>query len=103
MSWFYLALAAVSEILFVLEMKLSDGFSKIGHSVICLIIMSFGVFFLSLAVRKIPVGTAYAIWTGLGVTGTIIIEILFFNTPLSPARAGCIILILTGVVGLKLL
>ena len=103
MCWFYLMLAAVAEILFVFEMKLSNGFSKVGHAVCCLIVMSVGVFLLSLAIRKIPVATAYAIWTGLGVVGTMLLDCLVFNAPFSSARTGCILLILVGVVGLKLL
>ena len=71
MSWFYLALAALAEILFDLTMKLSEGFTRIGYSVCSIAVMSAGVFLLAIAVKKIPVATAYAIWTGLGVVGTV--------------------------------
>ncbi len=103
LSWIFLLLAACAEIGFVLEMKLSDGFSRISHAAASLIIMCLGVFFLSLAIRKIPVATAYAIWTGLGIVGTVVLEICFFGAPVSVAKLLCIFLILCGAAGLKLL
>ena len=103
MSWIFLLLAACAEIGFVLEMKLSDGFSRLGHAAASLFIMCLGVFVLSLAIRKIPVATAYAIWTGLGIVGTAVLEICFFGAPPSAAKLFCIFLILCGAAGLKLL
>ncbi|MDO5581017.1 MAG: multidrug efflux SMR transporter [Planctomycetia bacterium] len=103
MSWLFLFLAAAAEIVFVFEMKLSDGFTKIGHAVASLIIMSLGVFFLSIAIRRIPVATGYAVWTGLGIIGTVFLESWYFQEPFSLGRIACIALILTGVIGLKLL
>ncbi len=103
MHWVYLLLAAVCEIAFVLGMKLSDGFTKLYISIFTLVIMGVGVFLLSLAVKTIPLGTAYAIWTGLGVAGTVIIGIFFFGESVSFLRVLCMVLILSGVVGLKLI
>ena len=103
MSWFYLTLAAAAEILFVFEMKLSDGFTRIGHSLCSLAVMGLGVFLLSLAVRKIPIATAYAIWTGLGVVGTVAIDFFIFHSPFSLPRLACILFILIGATGLRFL
>lgn len=103
MCWFYLGLAAVAEILFVLTMKLSDGFTRIGYALGCIAAGSIGLFFLALATKKIPIATAYAIWTGLGVVGTVLLDYFLFQTPLSSAKLTCIALILAGAVGLKLL
>lgn len=103
MSWLLLLLAALAETAFVLEMKLSDGFTKLGHSIASVLIMILGVYLLSIVVRRIPVATAYAIWTGLGVIGTVLIEHFAFAQPFSIGRMICITLILAGVVGLKIL
>ena len=103
MSWFYLALASLAEILFVLTMKLSDGFTRVGYSVCSIAVMSAGVFLLAIAVKKIPVATAYAIWTGLGVVGTVLLDYCLFHAPFSCAKLTCIALILLGALGLKLL
>ncbi len=103
MHWVYLLLAAVCEIAFVFGMKLSDGFTKLYISIATLVIMGVGVFLLSLAVKNIQLGTAYAIWTGLGVAGTVLIGIFCFGESFSFLRLVCIGMILTGVVGLKLI
>ena len=103
MSWFLLLLAALAETVFVMEMKLSNGFTRLGHSLVSIIVMLIGVFLLSLVVRKIPVATTYAIWTGLGIIGTVLVEYFFFAQPLSVGRIICISLILLGAIGLKLL
>lgn len=102
MCWLYLLFAGAAEILFVLEMKLSDGLSKAGHTLGSVVFGVLGFVFLSFAMKKIPVATAYAIWTGIGVVGTIILENALFHVPFSPVRVGCIAAILTGIIGLKL-
>lgn len=102
MSWFLLLLAAVAETVFVLEMKLSEGFTKLGHSIASVSVMILSVFLLSLVVRRIPVATAYAVWTGLGIVGTVLIEFFFFEQTLATSRIICMVLIVMGVIGLKL-
>lgn len=102
MSWIYLLLAGIFEIGFAIGMKYSDGFSKplpttatVGAALISLYLMS-------QAMKTIPVGTAYAIWTGIGALGVAVLGIFLFNDSASPARLGCVALIVAGVIGLKL-
>lgn len=101
-SWVFLLCAAACEMTFVFEMKLSNGFTHWKHSVATVVFMTLSVVFLAVAAKRIPVATAYAIWTGLGVVGTIALEWLFLHEPVSLVRLICIFLILAGVAGLKL-
>ena len=101
-GWIYLLLAGLLECLWAIGLKYSDGFTRLWPSLfsVVLIILSFGL--LSLAMRTIPLGTAYAIWTGIGAAAIATTGILFFNEPGNWARVLCILLIVSGVVGLKL-
>jgi len=101
MSWIYLFLAGIIEIGFAVSLKLNDGFTKIGFSLMTAVcgIASFGL--LSLALKSIPIGTAYAIWTGIGAVGTVIIGMIFFQEPRDVARLVFIAMIVAGIVGLK--
>ncbi|MDO4630402.1 MAG: multidrug efflux SMR transporter [Planctomycetia bacterium] len=101
MSWIYLFVAAIAEVFFVLEMKLCEGFSRPGHSALTLVAMMLSVVFLSLAIRKLPASTAYAIWTGIGTVGAVVLDSCVFGLPFSFSRLACILLIILGVVGLK--
>ncbi len=103
MSWIYLFVAAIAEVFFVLEMKLCEGFSRLGHSVLTLVAMTLSVVFLSLAIRKLPASTTYAIWTGIGTVGAVVLDFWVFGFPFSYGRIFCIFLILLGVIGLKTL
>lgn len=102
MSWIYLFVAGLLEIGWAYFMKRSDGFSKFGPSVITIALMvaSFGL--LGLALRQLPVGTAYAIWTGIGAVGTVILGIVLLGESTSWPKMICILLIALGILGLKL-
>jgi len=102
MAWGYLLVAAVFEIGWAIGLKYSQGFTKLWPSVFTIVgmLVSFG--FLAQAVRTIPVGTGYAIWTGIGAAGTAILGIALFGESASWPRLACLALIVAGVVGLKL-
>jgi len=102
MNWMLLVLAGLFEIGWAVGLKYSHGFSRLGATtwtVACLII-SLGL--LALAVRELPLGTAYAVWTGIGTIGTVIFGIIFLGDAFTIMRVGCIGLILAGILGLKL-
>ena len=103
MEWFMLAVAGALEVVWACAMKYSEDFSKIVPSVITVIGFLLSAFFLSLAVKKLPLGTAYAIWTGFGAVGTFVLGVYLFQEHFSIPKAVCILLILSGIVGLKLL
>ena len=101
MAWTYLIIAGLLEIGWAIGLKFTEGFSKLWPSVgtVAAMIVSFG--FLSAALKSIPVGTAYAVWTGIGAAGTAAIGILFLGESRETMRLLCILLIVAGVVGLK--
>lgn len=103
MHWFYLLIAGLFEISWAIGLKFSHGFTKITPSVITVICMVLSFYFLALALKNLPLGTAYAIWTGIGTIGTVIFGILFFKEPVSAVRLVCIMLIISGITGLKLI
>lgn len=102
MAWIYLLIAGLFEVGWAISIKYSQGFTKLGPSVatIALMILSFG--FLSRALRTLPLGTAYTIWTGIGAIGTVFLGIILFQEPIEVRRLTCIGLILIGVIGLRL-
>jgi quaternary ammonium compound-resistance protein SugE len=102
MHWFYLIAAGFFECAFTTCLKLSDGLTKLGWSVafVLLSIVSFGL--LTLAVQKIPLGTAYAVWTGIGAAGTATIGIVFFKDPATFWRLFFLIILIGSLIGLKL-
>jgi quaternary ammonium compound-resistance protein SugE len=101
MPWFFLLLAAAFEIAWAVGLKLTDGFTRLWPSLgtIAALVLSFGL--LALAAKSLPIGTAYAIWTGVGAAGTVICGILLFDEPATASRLLCVALILGGVIGLK--
>jgi quaternary ammonium compound-resistance protein SugE len=101
MAWVLLLAAGVFEIAWALGLKYSDGFTRFWPSVWTLATMTASVVLLAAAVRTIPVGTGYAVWTGIGVLGTSILGIVLFAEPLTAWRVLFLVLILAGVVGLK--
>lgn len=103
MHWFYLLIAGLFEISWAVGLKFSHGFTKITPSVVTVICMVLSFYFLALALKNLPLGTAYAIWTGIGTIGTVIFGILFFKEPVSAVRLVCIMLIISGITGLKLI
>lgn len=101
MAWIYLLIAGVLEVQWAVTMKYTDGFTKIWPSVFCVLGMAASVYFLALAQKTLPLGTSYAIWTGIGAVGAAICGMILFNEPRDIARILCILLILAGILGLK--
>jgi len=103
MPWLYLFIAGVLEIVWAIGLKYTEGFTKPLPSAITIAAMVASVWFLAVALRTIPVGTGYAVWTGIGAVGTAILGIVLFAESAAPARLICIGLIVAGIAGLKLL
>ena len=102
MAWIYLLIAGVLEVFWAISLKYTDGFSKLWPSLSTVAGMIASFYFLAQALKTIPVGTGYAIWTGIGAAGTAILGIVLFAEPASLARLFCLGLIVAGIVGLKL-
>lgn len=100
--WLLLALAGVLEIVWAIGLKYADGFSKPTPSAITIAAMIASMWLLAQAARALPIGTAYAVWTGIGAVGAALLGILLFAESANPVRVGCIVLIVIGIVGLKL-
>lgn len=102
MAWVYLVIAGVMEVAWATAMKYSEGFTKLWPSVATIVLMlaSFGL--LSQAMKSLPLGTAYGVWTGIGAVGTVLVGLIFLGEPRDLVRVLCIVLILSGIVGLKL-
>ncbi|MCI2154988.1 MAG: multidrug efflux SMR transporter [Solobacterium sp.] len=103
MEWIMLLLAGASEITWAMSMKLSEGFSKVVPTIITVVFYIASAVFLSIALKKLPLGTAYALWTGMGIIGTTLCGVLMFKEALSPAQIICIVMIVAGIAGLKIL
>ncbi|MFO7170711.1 MAG: multidrug efflux SMR transporter [Chloroflexota bacterium] len=103
MAWIYLLVAGLLEVGWAIGLKYSQGFTQIVPSVATVAMMIASFAFLGLALRTLPLGTAYAVWTGIGTMGTVLLGILLFQEPAGALRLGCIALIMAGVVGLRLL
>ena len=102
MAWIILTLAGLLEIGWAVGLKYTEGFTRLWPSVATLLAMVASVSLLGLAVRTLPLGTAYAVWTGIGAVGTVILGIFLFGESASLARLFCVSLIVIGIVGLKL-
>jgi quaternary ammonium compound-resistance protein SugE len=103
LAWICLLIAGVLEIVWSLAMKASKGFTRGDMTALTVVAIVLSVWLLSVGMRSLPVGTAYAVWTGIGAAGAAIFGIVFFDEPASAARLACLTLIIAGVVGLKLL
>ncbi|HST22064.1 MAG TPA: quaternary ammonium compound efflux SMR transporter SugE [Blastocatellia bacterium] len=101
MAWIFLVIAGIFEIVWAIGLKYSDGFTKLWASVFTIVAMLISFYLLSVALKTIPVGTGYAVWTGIGAVGTAILGIILFNEPRDTARIICILLIVAGIAGLK--
>lgn len=101
-AWLLLLAAGLFEIIWAIGLKYTDGFSRLMPSIITIAAMIASVWLLALALKSIPVGTGYAVWTGIGAVGTAILGIVLFNEAASAARLACIGLIVVGIFGLKL-
>ncbi|MFG0264387.1 MAG: quaternary ammonium compound efflux SMR transporter SugE [Rhodopirellula sp. JB055] len=102
MAWGYLLLAGLLEIGWAVGLKYTEGFSRPIPTVITIVIMIASFFTLSLALRDIPLGTGYAVWTGIGAVGTAIAGMILFGESRDAIRLACIAVIVSGIVGLKL-
>jgi len=102
MAWIWLIIASLAEIGWVLLMKESDGFSRLWPSLGFLAVLALSMFGLAMAARTIPIGTAYAVWTGFGAVAIALLGIAWFGEPGNALRLGCIAMIVVGIVGLKL-
>ena len=102
MEWAMLAVAGLFEVAWAVGLKYTEGFSRWWPSVGTALAMAVSVVLLALAMRTLPVGTAYAVWTGIGAVGTALLGIALFGEPATFARLGCIGLIVAGIAGLKL-
>lgn len=101
MAWTVLVAAALCEVAWAIGLKYTDGFTRLTPSVLTVAAMAVSVILLGWAARTLPIGTAYAVWTGLGAAGTVLLGILLFGEPLTVLRMLCVALILGGVLGLK--
>jgi len=102
MAWFTLLLAGILEIGWAIGLKYTNGFTRFTPTVLTVGSMILSVVLLGIAVRSLPLGTAYAVWTGIGTVGTVILGIILFAEPATAMRLGCIGLIVAGIAGLKL-
>jgi quaternary ammonium compound-resistance protein SugE len=102
MPWIYLFVAGLLEIGWAIGLKYTEGFTKLVPSVLTVLSMIASIVMLGLALKTLPIGTAYAVWTGIGAVGTAILGIVLFAEPATAARLASIGLIVAGIVGLKL-
>jgi quaternary ammonium compound-resistance protein SugE len=102
MAWLLLFIAGLLEVGWAVGLKYTEGFSRLVPSVLTLLCMTASIGMLGLALKSLPMGTAYAVWTGIGAVGTAILGIVLFGDPAGVARVACIGLIVAGIVGLKL-
>src|ERR1700733_9418629 len=102
MAWFVLFIAGLMEITWAIGLKYTEGFTRLWPSVVTLAAMAASVGLLGLALKTLPIGTAYAVWTGIGAVGTAALGIYLFGEPATAARLASIGLIVAGIVGLKL-
>jgi quaternary ammonium compound-resistance protein SugE len=102
MAWLILFVAGLTEIGWAVGLKYTQGFTRPMPTALTVVAMVASLWLLGLAVRTLPLGTAYAIWTGIGTVGTVVVGILLFNEPATTLRIVCVALIVSGIVGLKL-
>ena len=103
MAWTLLFVAGVFEIGWAVGLKYTDGFTRPWPTTLTVAAMVISMVLLGLAARDLPIGTAYAVWTGIGAAGAIVLGIVLFREPATAARILCVSLIIAGIVGLKLL
>ncbi|PZE20712.1 quaternary ammonium compound efflux SMR transporter SugE [Paenibacillus xerothermodurans] len=101
MAWFYLFIAGLFEIVWAIGIKYTHGFTRLCPSLLTVAGMVVSFFFLSLSLKSLPMGTAYAVWTGIGALGTVIVGMFFFGEPRTVLRLVFLLCIMTGIVGLK--
>ncbi len=102
MPWIYILIASVFEVCWAVGLKYSDGFKNLKASIFTVITMILSYVFLAMGAKNLPIGTAYAVWTGIGAFGTAVYGILFFNEPKELLRVFFLFVIIVGIIGLKL-
>ena len=102
MAWIVLVIAGLFEVCWAIGLKYTDGFTRVWPSVGTIAAMTASVVLLGWAMRTLPVGTAYAVWTGIGAVGTVLLGLVLFDEPATVGRLGCVALIVAGIVGLKI-
>ena len=102
MAWFFIVVAGSFEVVWAIGLKYTDGFTRLWPSVITGVAIILSMICLAQGVRTLPIGTAYAVWTGIGATGTAILGVILFGESRDLARLGSILLIIVGIVGLRL-
>ena len=101
MAWIWLTAAGLLEIVWAVGLKYTDGFTRLVPSAVTVAAMAASVFLLALALRTIPIGTGYAVWTGIGAVGVALAGMVLFNEPKDLLRIVSILLIVAGIIGLK--
>lgn len=101
-AWIYLLFAGLFEICWAVGLKYTDGFTRLWPSVFTLVTLAISMVLLAKAAQTLPIGTAYAIWVGIGAIGATILGIVLFNEPVTAARLACVALLVTAIIGLKL-
>ena len=102
MKWIMLLIAGMTEVTWAVAMKAAEGFTKTVPSVITVVGYFLSAVFLSMALKELPLGTAYAMWTGFGIVGTAVLGVLLFHETMSVTQVICVLLIITGIAGLKI-
>lgn len=102
MAWLFVVVAGLFETLFAISLKLSDGFRNLGWTVAFIVFAALSFTLLSTALRSLPVGSAYAVWVGIGAVGTAVVGMVWLGEPVAVARLVSIALVVAGVVGLQL-
>lgn len=102
MAWLVLAIAGLFEVGWAIGLKYTDGFTRLWPSALTVLAMILSVVLLGWSLKTLPVGTAYAVWTGIGAVGTALLGMVLLGDPVTVARLACIGLIVAGIVGLKL-
>ena len=102
MAWLILVVAGLCEIGWAIGLKYTEGWTRPGPSVVTLTLLAASMYCLAEAARSLPIGTAYAVWTGIGAVGTVIVGVVAFDDPLGPVRAALLFVLVAAMVGLKL-
>jgi quaternary ammonium compound-resistance protein SugE len=102
LAWTALIAAGLLDVAWAISLKYADGYTRLGWSLVSLILLAGFVFLLGRALQALPVGTAYAVWTGIGAVGTVLMGVVLFDETLNLARLGGIALVLVGIIALKL-
>ena len=102
MAWLYITVAGLFECAWAVGLKYTEGFTRPVPSILTAIAMAISLWLLALAMKTIPVGTAYAVWTGIGAVGVAVFGMLVLGEPRNAVRVACLLMIVTGIVGLKL-